>query len=104
MTYAPIVRRDPFRSSTRWTNAPDVQFVREPALDEVNECRVRRPQRKATVEPGGRGEDGPIPHVHTAVRHEERVTGAGCVVCESGGVVRPVELGHAFKVWPRLAT
>ena len=31
-----------------WTDAPDVQFVRERALDEVDECRVGRPQGKVS--------------------------------------------------------
>src|SRR3981081_107679 len=29
--------------------------------------------------------------------------GSRCVVCESGAVVRPVELGHALQVWPRFS-
>ena len=57
MTHAPHVRCDPLRSSPGWTDAPDVQFVREAALDEVNECPVGRPQGKVTVEPGRRSED-----------------------------------------------
>ena len=59
ITHAPIVRRDPLRSSAGWTDAPDVQFVWERTLDEVDECRVGRPQGKVTVEPGRRSEDGP---------------------------------------------
>ena len=60
ISHPPIVRRDPFGSSTGRTNAPDVQFVRQRTLDEVDECRVGRPQRKVAVKPGRRGEDGAL--------------------------------------------
>src|SRR5437899_1878834 len=99
MTHARIMRRDPFRSSAGWTYAPDVQLVGEGTLDEVDERRVGSPQWKVTVEPGRRRENGPIIRSPAAVCHEQRVSGSGRVVGESGRVMRPVELGHAFKVW-----
>jgi hypothetical protein len=55
MSHAPIVPRDPFRSHAgrgERPDAPDVQFVRQRALDEVNECRVGRPQLKVRVRTG----------------------------------------------------
>ena len=64
---------------------------------------VGRPQGKVAVEPGRRSEDGPILRSPAAVCDEQRVSGAGGVVREPGAVGRPVKLGHAFKVWPRLA-
>ena len=94
MTDAAHVRCDSLRGSPGWTNAPDIQFVREPALDKVNECPVGRPQRKVAVEPGGRSEDGPILRSRRAVGDEEGVSGSGRVIRELGAVVRPVELGH----------
>src|ERR1039458_9428501 len=103
MSHTPIVRRDPFRLPATWSDAPNVQFVWEGTLDEVDECRVGRPQLKVSVEPGRCGEDGPIPRSPVAIGHKRRVSGSGCVVYEPGAVVRPVELGHAFKVWPRLS-
>ena len=57
MTDAPVVGCDPLRSSPGWTDTPDIQFVREAALNEVNECAVGRPQGKVAVEPGRRSED-----------------------------------------------
>lgn len=86
MSHAPIVRRDPFRGPAGWSDAPDVQLVWEGTLDEVDECRVRRPQWKVRVEPGRGSEDGPILRSSAAVCHEQRVSGSGCVVCESGAV------------------
>src|SRR6266403_101220 len=103
MSHAPIVRRDPFRSSAAWTDAPDVQFIWERTLNEVDECGVRCPQRKVTVEPGGRTKDGLSLRSAVAVRHEQRVSGSSRVVSELGTVARPVELGHSFKVGFRLA-
>ncbi len=38
-----------------------------------------------------------------AIRHEQRVSGSGRMIRESGAVMRPVELGHAFEVWLRLS-
>jgi len=45
MTHAPKVRGDPLRDPAGWSDTPDVQFVWEGALNEVDECSVGRPQR-----------------------------------------------------------
>ena len=42
ITHLPMVRRDPVGNSTSRTNAPDVQFVWQRALNEVEERRVGR--------------------------------------------------------------
>src|SRR5580704_6406029 len=104
MRHAPGVRGDPFRGPTAWSDAPDVQFVRERTLDEIDECGVRRPQRKVTVKPGGRSEDRPILRSPDAVRDEKWVSGSGRVVCESGAVARPVVLGNSFEIELRRST
>jgi hypothetical protein len=49
ITHLPMVRRDPFGNSTSRTNAPDVQFVWQRALNEVEERRVGGPKRKVAV-------------------------------------------------------
>src|ERR1051326_9410513 len=110
MSHAPIVRRDPFGSSAvwplrwpfRWMDAPDVQFIWERTLNEVNERLVRRPQWKVTVEPGRRGKNGLPVRSTVTVGYEKRVSGAGRVVCESGAVLCPIEFGPPFKVGLRL--
>src|SRR5256885_11999112 len=84
MTHAAIVRRDPFRSSTAWTDAPDVQFIWERTLDEVDECGVRRPQRKVTVEPGGRSKDG-LPLRSAGAGFEKKRGGRGQAGGREGG-------------------
>src|ERR1700761_3901931 len=56
-----------------------------------------------SVQSGGRSEDGLALRSREALRDEERVTGAGRVVGKLGAVMRPVELGDAFEVWPRLS-
>src|ERR1700747_2324686 len=104
MSDAPIVRRDPFRSSAIWTDAPDVQFVWERTLNEVDESRIRRPQWKVTVQSGRRPKNGLVFWSALAVRHEQRISGSRCVVGELGAVVRPIELGHSFKIGRRLST
>ena len=78
------LRGDSFRGPPGRTDTPDIQFVREAALDEVNECAVGRPQGKVAVEPGWRSEDGPILRSPAAVCDEQRVSGAGGVVRELG--------------------
>src|SRR5271168_407307 len=98
MSYAPVVRRDPFGAPACWPDAPDVQFVGQGTLNEVDECRVGRPQRKVTVKSGWSSEDGPTLRPPAAVCYEQRVSGSGSVVRESGGVAGPVVLGHAFEV------
>src|ERR1043166_1196978 len=110
MSHAPIGRRDPFGSSAAWTlrwpfrwmDAPDVQFIWERTLNEVNECLVRRPQREVTVDPGRRGKNGVSVRSAVTAGHEQWVSGARRMVCESGAVLCPVELGHPFKVGLRL--
>ena len=91
MSNAPIVRRDLLRTSAGWRNAPDIQFVGQGALDEVNKCRIWRPQWKVRVETCGRSEDGPVFRSSiwrrfTAGGHEKRVSGPGRVVREPGAV------------------
>jgi hypothetical protein len=54
----PCVRSDALRGSAGWSDAPDVQFVGERTLHEVDELGVRRPQLKVSVETGRRSEDG----------------------------------------------
>jgi hypothetical protein len=103
MAHAPDVRRDPLRGPPAWRDAPDVHLVRWMTPDEVDELPVGRPQRKVAVEPGGSGEDGPTLRWAAAVGHEQRVSGCGSVVHESGAVARPVELRDAFEVRPRLS-
>ena len=46
ISHAASVRRNLFSTPAGGRNAPDVQFVRQNALDEVKELRVRRPQWK----------------------------------------------------------
>ena len=38
MTHATHVRCDSLRGPPGWTDTPDIQFVREGALDEVDKC------------------------------------------------------------------
>ena len=92
-----------FRFPAGCSDAPDVQFIREGTLDKVNECRVRRPQLKVTVEPGRRGEDRPALRSPAAVRHEHWIAGPGRVVHEARAVALPVEFRHAFHGRPRLS-
>ena len=47
MTDATHVRCDPLREPPGWTDTPDIQFVREAALNEVDECRRRAPTRES---------------------------------------------------------
>src|SRR5258706_2180598 len=98
MSHAPIVRRDPFRSSAAWTDAPDVQFIWERTLNEVDECGVRCPQRKVTVEPGGRTKDGLSLRSAGAPCDQQRGSRSPRVGKEMGNVARPVEIGHSLKV------
>src|SRR6266481_1323493 len=104
MSHAPRVPRNPFRCSAGWADAPNVQFVGEGTLDEVDVCRVGRPQRKVTVEPCRRCEYGPPLGSHAAIRHKYRISGSWRVVHQSGTITRPVELRHAIKVRSRLPT
>src|SRR2546423_8714204 len=104
MSHASIVRRDPFRSSPAWTDAPDVQFIWERTLNEVDECGVRCPQRKVTVEPGRRTKDGLSLRSAVAVLHEQRGSGAPRVGREVGTFPGTRELGHSFHVGTRSST
>src|SRR5271156_6521249 len=97
------MRRDSIRDSAGWRDAPDIQFVWQGALDKVERCRVGRPQGEVRVEPDRCSEDGPSFRSRIAVGDEQRVSGPGRMVHEPGAVGRPVELGYAFKVWPRLS-
>src|ERR1700722_7714798 len=102
---AAILRRDPLRSAAAGADAPDVQFVGEGTLREVDKGIVGRPQGKGSVDSGGGWEDG----LHfrlslrAAVSHEQGIPGVGGVVCESGAVVGPVKLGNSGEVRPRLS-
>src|SRR5258705_5593412 len=108
MSHAPIVRRDPFRSSAAWTDAPDVQFIWERTLNEVDECGVRCPQRKVTVEPGGRTKDGLSLRSAVAVLHKQR--GSRCprggsevgTFARTGGTRAPLKVGVSLGA-PTLA-
>src|SRR5258708_32397508 len=102
MSHARRVRRNPFRASAGWGDAPNVQFVWEGALDEVDERRIGRPQREVTVEPGRRSEDWRTLRSPVSVSHKQRISRSGRLVRESGTVMRPVELRHSFEAWPRL--
>src|ERR1700722_3196108 len=102
MTHVCFLRCDLFRCAATWGDSPDVQFVWEGTLDEVDERHIGRPQGKVTVEPGSRSEDGFTLRSTIAVGNEERISGSGSVIRESRGVGRPVELRHAFKVSLRL--
>src|ERR1700722_4158979 len=107
MSDAPTVRRDPFGIAAGRRDAPDVHFVWQGTLNEVEECRIRGPQWKVRVEPGRRREDGPIllspaAVCDPAVCDKERVSRSGGMVGEPGAIVRPIELSPPFEVWPRL--
>src|ERR1700751_499761 len=102
MSHPPIVRRDPFGTSAPWTNPPDVQFIWQLTLNEVDESLIRSPQWKVTVQPGGRPKDGLVLRSALALGYEKWISGSRCVVRQSGAVARPIELGHSFEVGLRL--
>src|ERR1700730_18276253 len=103
MSPAPPMRGDPFRHAAGWTDAPDVQFVGQGALNEVDEFCIGGPQGKVRVEPSRRGKDGLAGRAAPGVGEEHRVAGPGRVVHEPRGVAGPVELSYAFEVWLRLS-
>ncbi len=55
------------------------------------------------MEPSRRGKDEPTCRRLAGVCHEQGVSRSGRVVHEPGGIARPIELGHALKVWLRLS-
>src|SRR5690348_15090929 len=102
MAHLCIVECHPFGSATRRRNTPDVHSPKR-ALDEIEECRIRRPNRKVTVQSGWGGEYRPLGGPATCIRNKQWIARTWRVVSKPRAVGRPVELGHAFQIRRQLS-
>lgn len=55
------------------------------------------------MQSGRRSENRMVVRARAAVRNEQRVSRRGRMVCQLRTIRRPIQLGSAFKIWPRLA-
>src|SRR5262249_16844217 len=95
IAHSRIVEGDPFWSSTRRTDPPDIHLTGRIALHEVDERLVWRPGlemgmlwNRSGVERLGFGALG---------LHEHRVAGRRRVIGEAPSIGRPTDFGNAFE-------